>query len=83
MSSWSLFRDLGEMQPTMSDLTMMLQNSDGDEKLLAEKVLPLVYDELRRLAATRMAREAAGQTLQPTALVHEAWLKLVPNRGRT
>lgn len=56
----------------MSDLTLMLQNSDGDEKLLAEQVLPLVYDELRRLAAARMAREAAGQTLQPTALVHEA-----------
>jgi RNA polymerase sigma factor (TIGR02999 family) len=42
-------------------------------------VLPLVYEELRRLAAHRMANEAAGQTLQPTALVHEAWLRLVGN----
>ena len=40
-------------------------------------MLPLVYDELRRLAASKMARESAGQTLQPTALVHEAWLRLV------
>jgi RNA polymerase sigma factor (TIGR02999 family) len=67
----------------MSDLTLMLQNSDGDEKLLAEKVLPLVYEELRRLAAARMSREASGNTLQPTALVHEAWLKLVHDGGRT
>ncbi|HWW02959.1 MAG TPA: ECF-type sigma factor [Candidatus Acidoferrum sp.] len=48
----------------------------GDERA-AEKLLPLVYDELRRLAAARMAQEAPGQTLQPTALVHEAWLRLV------
>lgn len=67
----------------MDDLTLMLQDSDGDEKLLAEKVLPLVYEELRKLAAARMAREAAGQTLQPTALVHEAWLKMVHDGGRT
>jgi RNA polymerase sigma factor (TIGR02999 family) len=67
----------------MNDLTLMLQNSDGDEKLLAEKVLPLVYEELRRLAAARMSREASGNTLQPTALVHEAWLKLVHDGGRT
>jgi RNA polymerase sigma factor (TIGR02999 family) len=67
----------------MNDLTLILQNDDGDDRLLAEKVLPLVYDELRRLAAARMAREAAGQTLQPTALVHEAWLKLVHDGGRT
>lgn len=67
----------------MNDLTLILQGNEGDEKLLAEQVLPLVYDELRRLAAARMAREAAGQTLQPTALVHEAWLKLVHDGGRT
>ena len=47
----------------------------GDPKA-AEKLLPLVYDELRRLAAHKMANEAPGQTLQPTALVHEAWLRL-------
>jgi RNA polymerase sigma factor (TIGR02999 family) len=67
----------------MNDLTLILQGNEGDERLLAEQVLPLVYDELRRLAAARMAREAAGQTLQPTALVHEAWLKLVHDGGRT
>jgi RNA polymerase sigma factor (TIGR02999 family) len=47
----------------------------GDAKA-AEELLPLVYDELRRLAANKMANEAPGQTLQPTALVHEAWLRL-------
>lgn len=44
-------------------------------------MLPLVYEELRRLATQRMAREAAGQTLQPTALVHEVWLRLAGNEG--
>jgi RNA polymerase sigma factor (TIGR02999 family) len=48
----------------------------GDPKV-AEELLPLVYEELRRLAAVRMARENPGHTLQPTALVHEAWLRLV------
>ena len=45
--------------------------------MAAEELLPLVYDELRRLAAAKMAHEASGHTLQPTALVHEAWLRLV------
>ncbi|HEX7260954.1 MAG TPA: ECF-type sigma factor [Luteolibacter sp.] len=48
----------------------------ADEKLLSEHLLPLVYEELRAMAATRMRNLAAGQTLQPTALVHEAWLRL-------
>src|SRR4030095_9740388 len=48
----------------------------GDPKA-AEELLPLVYEELRKLAAHKMANEAAGQTLQPTALVHEAWLRLI------
>ena len=61
----------------MSDITLMLDAVARGEKQAAEDLLPLVYDELRRLAAARMAREAAGQTLQPTALVHEAWLQLV------
>lgn len=67
----------------MSDLTLMLQRVGGDDQLLADELLPLVYEELRSLAALRMARETAGQTLQPTALVHEAWLKLVHEGGRT
>ena len=59
----------------MSDLTYLLQAvGKGEES--AESLLPLVYEELRKLAAIRMSHEAAGQTLQPTALVHEAWLKL-------
>jgi RNA polymerase sigma factor (TIGR02999 family) len=61
----------------MSDVTQILgQIEDGDGQA-AEKLLPLVYDELRKLAAARMAQEASGQTLQATALVHEAYLRLV------
>lgn len=61
----------------MNDITLMLQAVGRGEKQASEELLPLVYEELRRLAAARMAQEAAGQTLQPTALVHEAWLQLV------
>lgn len=62
---------------------MVLQSIGREESAASEKLLPLVYDELRRLAAARMAQEAAGQTLQPTALVHEAWLRLVGEGDRT
>lgn len=58
------------------DITLMLQRIEQGDPRAAEQLLPLVYDELRRLAAARMARETAGQTLQPTALVHEVWLRL-------
>ncbi len=67
----------------MSDITLMLEAVARGEKQASEELLPLVYDELRRLAAFRMAQEAAGQTLQPTALVHEAWLQLVAEGDRT
>ncbi|HVR36364.1 MAG TPA: ECF-type sigma factor, partial [Methylomirabilota bacterium] len=60
----------------MSDITQALQAFDRGEGRAAEQLLPLVYEELRRLAAHRMADERPGQTLQPTALVHEAWLKI-------
>src|SRR5258706_13379509 len=60
----------------MSDVTRILQSMEEGNPKAAEELLPLVYDELRKLAAARMAREAPGQTLQATALVHEAWLKL-------
>jgi RNA polymerase sigma factor (TIGR02999 family) len=61
----------------MSDVTRILsQINDGDPKA-AEQLLPLVYDELRRLAAAKMAQEKPGQTLQATALVHEAYIRLV------
>ena len=61
----------------MSDVTRILDRVQQGEARAAEELLPLVYEELRRLAALRMAQEAPGQTLQPTALVHEAWLRLV------
>jgi RNA polymerase sigma factor (TIGR02999 family) len=59
------------------DITRILQTIEKQDPAQASEVLiPLVYQELRQLAASRMARESAGQTLQPTALVHEAWLRL-------
>jgi RNA polymerase sigma factor (TIGR02999 family) len=60
----------------VSDLTLILQQMERGDPQAADQLLPLVYDELRRIAAGKMAREPAGQTLQPTALVHEAWLRL-------
>jgi RNA polymerase sigma factor (TIGR02999 family) len=67
----------------MSEVTLLLEAIDRNEKQASEELLPLVYDELRRLATARLAGEAAGQTLQPTALVHEAWLRLVNDHSRT
>ena len=61
----------------MSDITMVLQSVGRGESQATEELFSLVYEELRRLAASRMAKESAGHTLQPTALVHEAWLQLV------
>jgi len=66
----------------MSEITLVMQAVGRGESLASEELLPLVYDELRQLAATRMAHESAGQTLQPTALVHEAWLRLVTEGDR-
>src|SRR5215204_5520588 len=64
------------MSRRVSQFTRVLdQVQQGNEKA-AEELLPLVYEELRKLAAHKMAGEAPGQTLQPTALVHEAWLRL-------
>ena len=67
----------------MSEITLVLQAVGRGESRASEELLPLVYDELRQLAAARMAHESAGQTLQPTALVHEAWLRLVTDGDRT
>ena len=61
----------------MSDATFLLTAVEQGDPTAAEKLLDLLYEELRRLATSKMAREAPGQTLQPTALVHEAWLRLV------
>ncbi|WP_225919630.1 sigma-70 family RNA polymerase sigma factor [Actomonas aquatica] len=57
-------------------MALLFQRLEHGDASAAEQLLPLVYDELRRLAAHKMAHEAPGQTLQPTALVHEAWLRL-------
>ena len=65
------------------DATLLLSAIENGDAKAADQLLPLVYQELRRLAASKMAREAAGQTLQPTALVHEAWLRLVDNESQT
>lgn len=65
----------------MSDVTQILQAIDQGEPKAANDLLPLVYQELRRLAAQKMAGEASGHTLQATALVHEAYLSLVDDQG--
>jgi len=65
------------MAPVMSDVTRLLDAAAAGDPHAAGQLLPLVYDELRRLAAQRLAHERAGHTLQPTALVHEAYLRLV------
>ena len=66
-----------------SEITQMLQAIQRGDGRASEDLLPLVYSELRRLAALRMSQEPAGQTLQATALVHEAWLRLVGEGDRT
>jgi RNA polymerase sigma factor (TIGR02999 family) len=66
----------------MSDVTQILNAIEQGDPHAAEKLLPLVYDELRKLAAQRLAQEKPGQTLQATALVHEAYLRLVQSEPR-
>ena len=66
----------------MSQVTLILDAIGRNDDGAMGKLLPLVYQELREMAAARMAREAAGHTLQPTALVHEAWLRMVGEGGR-
>src|SRR2546425_3544662 len=66
----------------MSDVTRILSQIEQGDPQAAEKLLPLVYEELRKLAAAKMAQEKPGQTLQATELVHEAWLRLVGSDGR-
>lgn len=60
----------------VTDVTQLLGAIESGDSRAAEELLPIVYEELRKLAAARLANEAEGQTLQPTALVHEAWIKL-------
>jgi RNA polymerase sigma factor (TIGR02999 family) len=61
----------------MSEVTRILSHIESGDRAAAEQLLPLVYEELRKLAAAKLAQEKAGQTLQATALVHEAYLRLV------
>src|SRR5437762_4362795 len=61
----------------MSDVTQILDRVEQGDPKAAEQLLPLVYEELRKLAAAKLAQEAPGQTIQATALVHEAYLRLV------
>jgi len=65
----------------MSDVTLILNRIESGDPKAADELLPLVYAELRQLAAHKMAHESPGQTLQPTALVHEAWLRLSGNQN--
>jgi RNA polymerase sigma factor (TIGR02999 family) len=66
----------------MSEVTRILSAVERGDPQAAEQLLPLVYDELRQLAAHKLAHETPGQTLQPTALVHEAYLRLAGDPGR-
>jgi len=66
----------------MNDLTVILKAASAGDPRAASELLPLVYDELRRLAAHRLAGERNGHTLQPTALVHEVWLKVSGDEQR-
>lgn len=70
---------LGTTLPTfeMNDVTRILNSLDKDDPKAAEQLLPLIYEELRKLAASKMSKESPNQTLQPTALVHEAYMRLV------
>jgi RNA polymerase sigma factor (TIGR02999 family) len=68
--------------PFINDVTQILQAVQQGDPKAAGELLPLVYGELRKLAAAKMAHEAAGHTLQPTALVHEAWLRLVGDQDK-
>lgn len=67
----------------MDDITQILQTANSSDDSSAQALLPLVYEELRKLAGARMASSSSDHTLQPTALVHEAWLRMVDDSDRT
>jgi len=77
----SSFRGRSCLGDKMTEVTQLLNAMDQGDPHAAAQLLPLVYDELRRLAAARLAAEPSGNTLQPTALVHEAYLRLVGTPG--
>jgi RNA polymerase sigma factor (TIGR02999 family) len=78
-----IFEKIQIMPGRMSDVTLLLEAANRGEGVASEELLPLVYDELRRLAAVHLTDENSWQTLQPTALVHEAWHRLVKGEERT
>ncbi len=67
----------------MNDVTRILEAIQQGDRQAAADLLPVLYDELRKLAAQKLAHESPGQTLQPTALVHEAWLKLAGSHAQS
>jgi len=69
-----------ELGPDASDVTQILNAIQRGDLKAADELLPIVYEELRRLAVQKLSREAPGQTLQATALVHEAYIRLVGSR---
>lgn len=75
-------KDQSRENAVMSDVTQILSLIDSGDELASDQLLPRVYDELRRLASRELDREQAGQTLQPTALVHEAYVRLVDQRNK-
>src|SRR5688500_3201511 len=75
-SSWLALPDCHCSRCDMTQITRLLDAAAQGDGVAAEQLLPLVYDELRRLATARMACEVPNQTLQPTALVHEAWMRV-------
>jgi RNA polymerase sigma factor (TIGR02999 family) len=77
-----LWANFGGRSGSAGEITLMLRAIRSGNGHSSEELLPLVYNELRHLAAARMAQEAAGQTLQATALVHEAWLRMVGDGDR-
>lgn len=76
-SARQLAADLSGCHERMNQITQLLRAVEQGEVQAADQLLPLVYEELRKLAADKLAREKSGQTLQATALVHEAWIRLV------
>ena len=83
---WRIFvlfagAEVGYILALVSNVTSIIDRLQRGESKAAEELLPLVYDELRKLAAHRMTGEKPGHTLQPTALVHEAWLRLGGNEA--
>jgi RNA polymerase sigma factor (TIGR02999 family) len=80
---FGLFDVQWEIMGETAQITQVLQAIGRSEEGSAEMLLPLVYSELKRLAGARMAQEGSGHTLQPTALVHEAWRRLVSDEDQT